>query len=180
MSLKRRYACTSNLHLLGAVVGIAFHTGRGITFIFLVCHYAMQTSSTIDATCLIMKVKDHPSNWHGYILYRKSLISHRKIKDGEMAALLLDCRLNHMTSKFSAGTRTVTSLKGFAKAFAKGLKQPHGGHQDVLRPHKQAVLPEGSVSEMEGGMRQHWSCSTCSALSTCLDSIARFILKQSF
>lgn len=32
----------------------------------------------------ILKVKDHPSSWHACILCRKSLISHRKIKDGEI------------------------------------------------------------------------------------------------
>lgn len=96
-----------------------------------------------------------------------------------MAAVSLDYRLNHMTSKFAAAMRRVTSIKRLAKA-PPVLKQLHGGQQDFLRPYKQAVLLEGSVSEMEGDMRQHWSCSTCSAFSTCLDLVVSFILKQSF
>lgn len=95
-----------------------------------------------------------------------------------MAAVSLDCRLNHMTSKFAAATRTVT-IKRLAKA-PRVLKQLHGGQQDFFRPYKQTVVLEGSVSEMEGDMRQHWSCSTYSAFLTCLDLVVCFILKQSF
>lgn len=96
-----------------------------------------------------------------------------------MTAMSLDYRLNHMTSRFSAARRTVMSLKLFVKVHPV-LKQPHGRHQDFPRPYKQAVLLEWSVSEMEGDMRRHCSCSTCFAFPTCLDSVACFVLKQSF
>lgn len=80
--MKRGYTCRSDATLVRcAYIGTDFNTGRGMTFIFLIYLYTMQTSSTIDGTCLIMKIKDHSSNWHGYIFYRKSLINHRKIKD---------------------------------------------------------------------------------------------------
>lgn len=92
---------------------------------------------------------------------------------------VLDYRLNHMTSKFSSVTSTVMSLKRFAKVHPV-LRQPHGGDQDFLRPHKPADLLKWSDPEREGDMRQHCSCSTCSAFSTYLDLVVCFILKRSF
>lgn len=71
------------------------------------------------------------------------------------------------------------SLKRF-KEIHPVLKQPYGGHQDLLRLYKQAVLLEASASEMEGDTRHHCLCSTCSAFSTCLGLVVCFILKQSF
>lgn len=61
------------------------------------------------------------------------------------------------------------------------LKQPYGGHQDLLRLYKQAVLLEESASEMEGEI-QGITASAAHVLlfSTCLDLVVCFISKQSF